>query len=152
MAVITKDGKLLTTGETGQSKLGRTGSGYGFMECSFPAEIERPNFVSCGGSVSYIICGSTNTVAVSGTGSKGELGLGSVLIDTKDQFKILSNVKFRHISSGSASNSGICAKTGIVYVWGNGDDRVFGKIRENIFTPRAVKLPHQGTLVWTKKF
>ena len=83
-------------------------------------------------------------MAVCGSGSKGELGLGSVLTDSKDEFKILPNVKFRHISSGSSSNSAICAKTGIVYVWGNGDDRVFGKIRENIFTPRPVKLPHQG--------
>ena len=64
LGVITKDGKVLTTGETGQSKLGRTGSGFGFLECSLPVEIEKPFSVSCGGSVSYIICQLTNQARV----------------------------------------------------------------------------------------
>ena len=41
LAILTIDGKLLTCGETGQSKLGRGGSGYGLAQCELPNEIEK---------------------------------------------------------------------------------------------------------------
>lgn len=144
LAVITKDGKLLTSGESGQSKLGRSGDGYQFSKCDLPDEIERPISVACGGSVSFVICGLTSNVAVTGTGTKGQLGLGSIRLDTNDSFQILPNVKLRHIAAGSTSNSAVCATSGVLYVWGSANDRVLGKIRQNIFAPRPVKLPHQG--------
>ena len=142
-AIVTKAGKVMTAGESGQSKLGRTGSGYEFGEISLPTEIERPINVACGGGVTFVACESGN-IAVTGNGAKGELGLGTSVRDTEDKFVLIPSVKFKSISAGANSNSAICAQSGVVYVWGDGSQRLLAKYSQNLYSPRPVKLPFQG--------
>jgi len=142
-AIVTKAGKVLTAGESGQSKLGRSGSGFEFRETTLPNEIEKPISVACGGGVTFVACESGN-VAVTGSGAKGELGLGTSVRDTGDKFVLIPSVKFKSLSAGANSNSAICAQSGVVYVWGDGSQRLLAKYSQNLYSPRPVKLPFQG--------
>jgi alpha-tubulin suppressor-like RCC1 family protein len=81
---------------------------------------------------------------VAGSGQKGELGLGPNVFDTENAFLLLPGVKFSAISCGFSSNSGIEFNTGILYLWGNGENGCLGKIKQNTFTPCPVKLPYKG--------
>lgn len=64
--------------------------------------------------------------------------------DTEEKFQIIPNLQAEFIAAGGSSCSAVCAKSGAIFAWGCGGEKLFGKVRHNIYAPRPFKLPHKA--------
>ena len=138
LAIITYDGKVLTTGDNDYGQLGRDGDQKKFLKVIINEELFVPRLVSCGGQVTFV-CGEGTSIYAAGTGDRGQLGTGPRQTSSNSFIPLNVLTRFASISSGFSSSSALCETTKRVFVWGSSKNGVLGSINQNLYHPTPLK-------------